>query len=88
MELSFPRMKFFYYRQGGEIEAEIGQTVDAGDGEPEVSILMRLDVRRRQFQLGERLILTIADFDEIAFACYNFGSQLAMGLPKLEAHAH
>jgi hypothetical protein len=87
MELSFPRIKVFYRRRGEEVEVGEGATVDAGDGEPEVQILMRLDVRLRHYQLGERLALTVADFDEIAFACYYFGSQLAMGLPKLETPA-
>jgi hypothetical protein len=83
MELRFPRIKLFYYRRGEEIEAEIGKAVDPEDGEPEVSILMRLDVRRRNFLLGQRLSLTIVDFNEIAFACYHFGSQLASTLPTL-----
>jgi hypothetical protein len=83
MELRFPRIKLFYYRQGEEIEIEIGATVDAEDGEPEVSIMTKLDVRRRHFQLGQRVALTIADFNEIAFACYHFGSQLASTLPTL-----
>jgi hypothetical protein len=83
MELSFPRMKLFYERHGEEVELEAGSAVDAGDGKPDVMILMRLDVRRRHFRLGERLVLSIDDFNEIAFACFQFGSQLAMTLPKL-----
>jgi hypothetical protein len=83
MELQFPRIKLFYYRQGEEIEAEIGKPVNAEDGEPEVSILLKLDVRRRNFHLGQRISLTIPDFNEIAFACYHFGSQLASTLPTL-----
>jgi hypothetical protein len=84
MELSFPRMKLFYHRHDEEIEVEVGSTIDAGDGEPEVSILMRLGVRQHHYKLGERLTLSIADFNEIAFACYHFGSQLAAGLPGLK----
>jgi hypothetical protein len=43
---------------------------------------MRLDVRLLRYKLGQRLALTVADFDEIAFACFHFGSQLATRLPK------
>jgi hypothetical protein len=83
MELSFPRMKLFYHRRGEEIEVEVGATVNAEDGEAEVTLLMRLETRLRRYGLGERLNLTVGDFNEIAFACYHFGSQLATGLPKL-----
>jgi hypothetical protein len=84
MELSFPHMKLFYERHGEEVELEAGSVVNAEDGEPDVMILMRFDVRLRHFNLGERLALTVGDFNEIAFACYHFGSQLAKGLPKLD----
>ena len=81
MELSFPRMKAFYERHGQEIEIEPGVRIDAGNDEPFVTVSMRLDVRLRRYGLGQRLTLTIADFNEIAFACYHFGSQLATNLP-------
>jgi hypothetical protein len=83
MELTFPRMKAYYERRDEEIELEAGAIVNAEDGEVDVPIMMRLDIRRRRFNLGERLILTAADFDEIAFACFHFGSQLAASLPSL-----
>jgi hypothetical protein len=83
MELSFPRMKAFYERRGEEVEIEAGAAVNAEDGQPEVMIMMRFDVRLRRFNFGERLALTVSDFDEIAFACYYFGTQLATRLPKL-----
>jgi hypothetical protein len=83
LELSFPRIKIFYERHGEEVELEAGVPVNAGDGQAEVQLLRRFDVRQRRFVLGERLALTASDFDEIAFACYYFGSQLATRLPKL-----
>jgi hypothetical protein len=76
-------MKFFYHRRDEEIEVDGPARVDAEDGEPEVALLMRLDVRLRSYKLGERLALSVVDFDEIAFACYYFGSQLATRLRKL-----
>jgi hypothetical protein len=84
MELSFPRMKAFYERRGEEVELEAGALVDAEDGQPDVMLMMRLDLRRRRFDLGSRISFTASDFDEIAFACYYFGSQLATRLPKLD----
>jgi hypothetical protein len=50
--------------------------------EADVAIMMRLDIRRRCFNVGERLVLTVSDFNE-AFACFHFGSQLATRLPAL-----
>jgi hypothetical protein len=83
MDLSFPRMMAFYQRRGDEVEVVPGEAVNADDGEPSVTLFMRLNLRQRRFALGERLVLTASDFDEIAFACYHFGSQLAASLPKL-----
>jgi hypothetical protein len=82
MYLTFPRVKLFYHRQGEEIEVREDEPVDAKDGQKEVEILMRSDVRERTFKLGERIVLKAGDFDEIAFACYFFGSQLAARLPQ------
>jgi len=82
MKLTFPRVKLFYFRNGEEIEVVESEPVDAGDGKSEVEILMRLEVRERTIGLGERIILTARDFDEIAFGCFFFGSQLALRLPQ------
>jgi hypothetical protein len=84
MELNFPRIKLFYERHGEEVELAADSAVNASDKRPDVEILMRFDVRFRRFNLGERLVLSIGDFNEIIFACYQFGSQLATRLPKLE----
>jgi|tagenome__1003787_1003787.scaffolds.fasta_scaffold20559718_1 hypothetical protein len=65
-----------------EIELAIGERVDAGDGRPEVEILMRFEVRRRSISVGERLKVSLAEFNEIAFACDFLGQQLASRLPK------
>jgi hypothetical protein len=37
---------------------------------------------QRGAKRGERLALTVSDFDEIAFACFHFGGQLATNLPR------
>ncbi len=82
MYLAFPRVKLFYYRHGDEIEVRDNEPVHAQDGKVEVEILMRLEVRERTIGLGERIVLTAADFDEIAFGCFFFGSQLRDRLPQ------
>jgi hypothetical protein len=79
MELRFPRLKFFVVREGSEIDVHEGMAVEAG-----TEILARLEVRIRKFNMGERLTITAADFDEIAFACFHFASQLAQLLPKIQ----
>ena len=77
MRLCFPRAKMFFVRDGEEVELQSGTVVEA-----ETQILMRLDLRVREFGVGERLTITTADFDEIAFVCFHFGNQLAERLPK------
>ena len=87
LELRFPRIKVVYERHGEEIEIEGPARVDSEDGETEVALLTRLDIRLRRYELGQRLTLTVTDFDEIAFACYHFGSELATRLPALAPSA-
>ncbi len=77
LELRFPRMKFFVLQEGEEVELYRNFYV-----EKETEIKLRLDVRIRTFRVGERLLLKAEDFDEIAFACSHFGSEVAKRLPK------
>jgi len=78
MELRFPAMKAFIIREGQEVELHEGLAVEAG-----TEILMRLIVRVREFQIGERLKITAADFDDISFGCFQFATELAQRLPKV-----
>jgi hypothetical protein len=81
LTLSFPRMKFFYFRGAEEIELVRGERVDDGSGGPDVQILGRIETRIKTFQLGERVTFTPSEFSEIAFACGRFGRQVAEKLP-------
>jgi hypothetical protein len=80
--LIIPRIKIFYLRNGVEVELEAGHTVDAGDNQPEVQVLSKFETRKRLIAVGERLIFTAAEFNEIAFACHFLGQQLSAKLPK------
>lgn len=77
MILKFPRVKSFYIRNGQEVELEVGHVVHAEDGEDEVQIFTRIEFRQRRFSKGQRLLLTGADFNEVAFACNYFVTDLA-----------
>jgi|SRR5665213_2244576 len=77
-----PRVKIFYLRGQDEIEVTAGERVDAGDGRPEVEVLMKFEVRKRSVPVGERLKFSLIEFNEIAFACNFLGQQLASRLPK------
>jgi hypothetical protein len=81
MHLSFPYVRIFYERFGKEVEIEAGVPVDAEDGKDEVQLLMKIDLRMRSFTLNDRLEIAAADFDEIVFAAYYFGTELAAKLP-------
>ena len=81
MKLHFPTLKTFYLRGGEEVELKAGQILDTHDADRDsergVQIFSRLDLRHREFGLGERLSLKLADFNEIAFACHFFAVELA-----------
>jgi hypothetical protein len=82
LRLSIPRMKLFYVRQSAEVEIAKDHIIEPGDERTEVDILAKLDVRQRSVALGERLVFTLAEFNEIAFACYFLGQQLSSKLPR------
>ncbi len=82
LTLTFPHLKIFYLRDGQEIDVVAGETIDAGDGRPEVDIYRRLDVRSRTIGVGERISISHADFNEICFACHYLGQQLSSNLPR------
>jgi hypothetical protein len=74
--LRFPRAKTFYLKNGKEVELQSGHVVDDGSGSSEVQIYFKLDIRERRFGAGQRISLSAADFNEIAFACNVFGTTL------------
>jgi hypothetical protein len=78
LKLRFPRLKAFVTKNGEEIELYENFYVEAG-----AEMMFRLDVRERNFRVGERLTIDAGDFDDIAFACWQFGTLLAQRLPKL-----
>jgi hypothetical protein len=82
--LSVPRLKLFYMRNGAEIELAAGSVVEGDEGNSNgVDILMKVEERARQIALGERIIFSLADFNEIAFACFFMGQQLSKNLAAL-----
>jgi hypothetical protein len=80
--LRIPRIKVFYMSDGVEVEIVKGHTVEPADDRTEVAVMTRLEVRQRSFALGERLTFTLAEFNEIAFACSFLGQQLSNKLRR------
>ncbi|WP_283535333.1 hypothetical protein [Methylorubrum extorquens] len=81
MTLSFPRLKMYYMRGDQEIEIAPGEVIDTGNEMLEAPILVRQAERLRTYDLGERIILTAADFNEIAMACHMLADDLLQKLP-------
>ena len=81
-ELSVPRIKIFYLREGVEVELAKGDIIEPGDDRANVEVFTKLDVSQRFIALGERLTFTLAEFNEIAFACHFLGQQLSGKLPR------
>jgi hypothetical protein len=84
-EFGVPRAKLFYMRGNVEVELAIGETIDPGEGQDGAQVLMKFEVRTRTLKLGERLMFTLDEFNEVAFACHQFGAQLVANLPKPDA---
>lgn len=86
MKLHFPIVKVAYLRGGQEVELVAGQILDTHEADRDeklgVQILHRIDLRHREYKLGERLSLTLVDFNEIAFACHFFSTELVHKLIK------
>ena len=76
--MKFARMKAFVDQDGKEIEV-----YKNFETEKDMLIQMRVETREREFKLGDPLKIDASDFDDIAFTCWQFGSQLAQQLPKL-----
>jgi hypothetical protein len=77
MVLQFPRIMMYVERNGERLEVDPNFQVEAGEW-----IHATMVLRKREYDIGQRLTLTASDFEEISFACSNFGSQLALNLPK------
>lgn len=84
-EVSVPRIKAYYLRNGAEIELVPGHRVDPGDNRTEVQTFAKIELKKRSFALGERLSFSAVEFNEIAFACHFLGQQLSSRLPKSDA---
>ncbi|WP_456653349.1 hypothetical protein [Bradyrhizobium lupini] len=78
LKISVPRAKIFVEQNGAEIE--VYKNFYA---EKDTVIQMRMETRDLVFRLGEPLKISAKDFDDIAFACANFGTMLAQQLPKV-----
>ena len=76
MVLQFPRVALFVERDGKRIEITRG-FVAKGE-----MLEFSIEMRRLEYEIGQRLILSAADFEQIAFACSQFAGDLARILPK------
>jgi hypothetical protein len=77
--LQFPRMLLFVERDGKQVEILRGH-VSQGE-----ILKFKIDLRKREYEIGQRLELSAVDFEEIAFACSQFAGDLARNLPKQPA---
>jgi hypothetical protein len=76
LTLNLPRIKAYFMNGDAEIEVESGMHFEA-----ETLIMFKRVTRTRAYSLGEPLTFSAADFNEMAFACILFGTDLASKLP-------
>ena len=87
--LTFPRLAMFYKRGEEEIELRVGEVIDnQAPGAPfppgeQVAVYWKIKDRTLVYRLGERVLITNADFHEAAMACNFFASDLVSKLPTL-----
>lgn len=81
MVLQFPRFKLFVERDGQEVEVYSGLQAREG-GE---NILIKTELRSREYPVGHRLLISAGDFDEIALACSQFGFRLSQAVSAILA---
>ncbi|WP_164607987.1 hypothetical protein [Rhodopseudomonas sp. BR0M22] len=84
LTLKLPRLKMFYNNPAGEeVELVAGTVIDTHQHTGIAEILIKRDTRSKSYALGETVSFTAAEFNEFAFACYLFGSDVASKLPIL-----
>lgn len=83
LALSLPRLEIFYMRGGKEIEVRAGEPIEGDDGGG-ATIKMRMGTGSREFRLGQRVLFSADEFQEIGLGCWAFASDLANKLPTLE----
>jgi hypothetical protein len=81
LRLSLPRMKLFVER--GDKEVEIREPHFFVEKEEQIGF--RTEIRERVFKVGEFIRFDAEEFDEIAFGCWAFASDLASKLPDVNA---
>lgn len=80
-KLTFPRIKLFYMKNGAEVEVMEGVGIEGADDHSDVAIHLMLDIRHREYSIGDRLDISPSEFNEIAFAANLLGEHLANRLP-------
>lgn len=75
MTLSFPRLGVFYRQGDEEMELALGSVSE------EISVYVKRVTRSREYALGDPVVISVADFAEIAMACHFFAEEIASKLP-------
>jgi hypothetical protein len=81
--LSLPRLEIFYMKGGKEIEIRAGELIEGEDGEGAM-ICLRMGTGTREFKLGERVLFSADEFQEIGLGCWAFANDLTVKLPRPE----
>lgn len=78
MIVQFPKLLIFVERDGQQVDVARG-FVSKGE-----MLMIKMGLRTREYEIGQRLMISAEDFEDIAFACSQFASELARTLPKVQ----
>jgi hypothetical protein len=84
--LSLPRLMIFYTKAGKEIEVRAGKIIEGENGQG-AHVSLRMTTDSREFKVGERIVFSADEFEEIGMGCCAFANDLSKKLPILENKA-
>ena len=76
--MKWRRMKVFYEKDGKEIEVRLGAEIQGP-----AKVMFRFEDTTKFFKLGERIQLSVDEFNEVMLTCSLLGQEIVSKLPTL-----
>ena len=80
--MKWRRSKIFCEKDGKEIEVKAGSIIEGP-----ATVMHKFEDATKVFKLGERIRLTIDEFNQVMFTCNVLGQDFVSKLPRLSPHS-